>query len=47
MYGGGAARVEETGELGRWSREWPSPGPAAVRRRKGAVDEAFAKSVPL
>ena len=26
MRGGGAARVEEIGELGRWSWERPSPG---------------------
>ena len=37
MCGGDAARVEET-----WrSREQPSPGPAAARRRKGAIGEAF------
>ena len=47
MCGGGAARIEDTEELGRWSRERPSPGPAAVRRRKGAKGEAFAESVPV
>ena len=47
MCGGGAARVEETKELRRWSRERPSSGPAAARRRRGALGEAFAESVPL
>ena len=47
VYGGGAAKVEETGELGRWSLERPSPGPAAARRRREAVGEAFAESVAL
>ena len=43
ICGGGAARVEET-----WrSREKPSPRPAAARRRKGAIGEAFAEPVPL
>ena len=46
MCGGGAVRVEETGELGRWSRERPSPGPVAVRRRSGAEGVTFADSVP-
>ena len=36
MCGGRAARVEETGELGRWSREWPCSGSAVVRGRRGA-----------
>ena len=47
VYGGGAGKVEETGELRRWSLERPSPGPAAARRRGGAVGEAFAESVAL
>ena len=46
MCGGGAARVEESGELGRWPRERPSPGSAAVRTRSGAEGKTFAKSVP-
>ena len=45
MCGGGAARVEETGELGRLSRKRPSPGSAAVRRRSGAESETFTESV--
>ena len=40
------ARVEETGELGRWSQERPSPRFATVRRRSGAENEAFAEAVP-
>ena len=47
MCGGGAASVEETGELGRWSREWLSSGSAAVRRRRGAKGETFAEFVPV
>ena len=46
MCGGGAARVEDTGELGRWSRERSSPGWAAVRRRSEAEGETFTESVP-
>ena len=46
MCGGGAARVEESGELGRWPRERPSPGSAAVRKRSGAEGKMFAESVP-
>ena len=46
MCAGGAARVEETGELGRWSRERSSPGWAAGRRRSGAEGETVAESVP-
>ena len=46
MCGGGAVRVEDTGELGRWSRERSSPGWAAVRRRSGEEGETFAESVP-
>ena len=46
MCGGGVVRVEEIGELGRWSRERPSPGFATVRRRSGAEGETFAESVP-
>ena len=46
MCGGGAARVEETEDLGRWSRERPSPGFAVVRRRSGAEGETCAESVP-
>ena len=46
MCAGGAARVEETGELGRWFRERSSPGWAAVRRRSGAEGETVAESVP-
>ena len=46
MCAGGAARVKETGELGRWSREWSSPGWAAVRRRSGAEGETVPESVP-
>ena len=47
LCNGGAARVEETGELGRWSRERPSRGPAAVRRRRGAAGMVVAESVPV
>ena len=47
MCSGVVARVEETGELGRLSRERPCPAPAAARRRRGALGEAFAESVPL
>ena len=46
MCGGGAVRVEETGKLGCWSRERPSPGSVAMRRRSGAEGETFAESVP-
>ena len=46
MCGGGAARAEETGELGRWSQQQPSPGSAAVCRRRGAEGETFAEYVP-
>ena len=46
MCAGGAARVEETGELGRWSRERSCPGWAAVLRRSGAEGETVAESVP-
>ena len=46
ICGGGAARVEDTGELGRWSLERSSPGLAAVRRRSGAEGETFDESVP-
>ena len=46
MCGGGAARVEDTGEPGRWSRERLRPGLAAVRRRSGAEGGTFAESVP-
>ena len=46
ICGGTAARVEDTGELGRWSWERSSPGLAAVRRRSGAEGETFAESVP-
>ena len=44
--GGGAARVEDIGELGHWSQERSRPGLAAVRRRSGAAGETFAESVP-
>ena len=47
MCVGGAARVEEIGELGHWSWEQPSPGFTAARRRKGAIGKAFTESVPL
>ena len=46
MCGGGAARVDDAGELGRWSLERSSPGLAAVRRESGAEGETFAESVP-
>ena len=46
MFADQAAKVEETGELGRWSRERSSPGWAAVRRRSGAEGETVAESVP-
>ena len=46
ICGGIAARVEDTVELGRWSRARSSPGLAAVRRRSGAKGETFAESVP-
>ena len=46
VYGGGAGKVEETGELRRWSLERPSPGPAAARRRRGAVGEASPNQWP-
>ena len=46
MCGGGSARVEDAGELGRWSQEQSSPGWATVRRKRGAEGETFAKSVP-
>ena len=46
MCDGAAMRVDETGELGRWSREQSSPGFAAVRRRSGAESKTFAESVP-
>ena len=47
MYGGGAARVEKSGELGCWSRERPSSGPAAARSRSGAVSKALDESLAL
>ena len=46
MCGGGAARVEEAEELGRWSRERPSPGPAAARRRRGRLARRSPSSHP-
>ena len=46
ICGGGAARVLDTGELGRWSLERPDPGLAAVRSRSGAEGETFAEAVP-
>ena len=46
MCGGGAARGEDTGELGRWSLERSRPGLAVVRRRSEAEGETFAESVP-
>ena len=46
MCGGRAARVEDTGELRRWSRERSSPGWVAVRKRSEAERDTFAESVP-
>ena len=46
MCGGGAARVEETGEMGRWPWKRPSPGFATVRRSSGAEGKMFAESLP-
>ena len=45
LWVGASDRVEESGELGHWSRERPSPGFAAVSRRSGAEGETFAESV--
>ena len=46
LCGGGAARVEDIGELGRWSRERSRPELAAVRKRRGPEGKMFAESVP-